>query len=272
MGHIGGAAGDERDGRANASGRTDVIRVRTAALLRGAALRRRLSAGAVASTVGGVVVLLGAWFSASSGGEAEPDLSAYLAGYGMFLLLVAVAIGAACTAREARPARPAVPFSAQALVSALAALVVTVVSLCTVGVAIWAISGAAAPPPELAAQHWVERVRLAGRITALSVVGGVIGAGLGVVLRRVAVVVPVLVAVVVLDGFAHSRIGWLQPYLVTTNVRGWIDGGTYYFAQPCNACAHVEHGLAFSHSAIFWLAVTATITAAALLVRSWRRA
>lgn len=205
----------------------------------------------------------------------EEAFAPYLANFGMFLLVVALVIGATFTAAELstgamstwltfEPRRVKVYIS-KVLAPALAVLPVALALLAVVGLGVWAIHAQAGLAGGMTAAHWGQAAGLGARIAALTVLAVLLSAALGVLLRHTAGVLGAVIGYVVLEQFVAALFGRLQPYLVSVNVRGWFEDGTSYYIETCTTdltgtmCDFVEHTIGVAHSAVYLLALTAAV-------------
>lgn len=111
---------------------------------------------------------------------------------------------------------------------------------------------------DLTGAFWGEIAGTALRIVVLGGVAAGVGAALGVLLKHTGVALGVAIGYAVIVESAVSGIApRLQPFLVQTNVRGWVEGGTTYWARECEvtaegtACQYADVPLSFAHSSVF---------------------
>ena len=109
------------------------------------------------------------------------------------------------------------------------------------------------------------------RVVALAIAAGVIGAGLGLVLRHTAAIVGVLLGygvVVELMAVQSFLQGRLRPWVLGTNLEGFLNKGTTYLAETCSGtrCEFAQHTLSYTHSWVYLLVVTAVVAAVGVLV------
>lgn len=112
------------------------------------------------------------------------------------------------------------------------------------------------------------------RVAVVSLLGGLGGAVIGLLLRSTAGVIGVIVGwLVVVEGLVGSAFGEgrLQPWLLRTNLEGFINDGTTYYATQCGTtgCQTVSVPHSYTASWLYLLLVSAVGIVAALA--SFRR-
>lgn len=109
------------------------------------------------------------------------------------------------------------------------------------------------------------------RVVALGVIGAAIGAAFGALLRHTAAVIGVAFGYLILvEGVFRGSLQHLQQWMVTVNVRAWIDHGATYFVQRCQSdpqggygCTGHEVPLSFTHGAVYLLVALIVLVGAA---------
>ena len=109
------------------------------------------------------------------------------------------------------------------------------------------------------------------RVVALAVAAGIVGAALGLLLRHTAAIVGVLLGygvVVELMGAQAFLQGRLRPWVVSTNIEGFLNKGTTYFAETCtpSRCEYAQHTLSYTHAWVYLLVVTVVAALVGVLV------
>ena len=115
---------------------------------------------------------------------------------------------------------------------------------------------------------WSTVAGQAGRAVALTAAAGIAGAALALLLRHTAAALGVVVGyLVVVEGLLSGRLTGVRPWLLQTNVIGWLRHGTSYFTDVCSVapdgsygCRSVERLVSFGHST----AVLSVVLAAAV--------
>ena len=120
---------------------------------------------------------------------------------------------------------------------------------------------------------WSATLWTAVRVAGITAVSAMAGAALGILLRHTAAVLGVIIGyLIVVEGVLAGLLRGAQPWLLTTNLRGWTDHGTTYGAEECTTgasgtvCNYVEQALSFGHSAAYLLVLAAALLAAVALV------
>jgi len=109
------------------------------------------------------------------------------------------------------------------------------------------------------------------RVVALAVASGILGAALGLVLRHTAAIVGVLLGYgVVVELMATQAFfqGRLRPWVLSTNIEGFLGKGTTYLAETCTqvGCEFTQHTLTYTHAWVYLLAVTSAAAVVGVLV------
>ena len=93
----------------------------------------------------------------------------------------------------------------------------------------------------------------------LTAVVAVAGAALGILLRHTAAVLGLALGWVIAgEGILGNNVAAAQPWLLGTNLTGWLQHGTSYFVETCTSsadggfsCSSTEKALSFAHSATY---------------------
>jgi len=213
--------------------------------------------------------------------EAVPDV---LSNGALLLLLAALVAGAGFTASEFttgsigtwltfEPRRLRVYGSKLLAAGAgLVPLAVVTFALLTAGVWVFAsLWGRTAAP----AGTWSHVAAVGGRGVLLAAAVAVVGSALGFLLRHTAAVLGVALGYAIAgEGILGSNVQALRPWLLATNVSGWLEHGTTYFRQVCTtsdggySCNDVRLPLSFTHSATYLgVLVLALVLLTALVFR-----
>lgn len=151
---------------------------------------------------------------------------------------------------------------------------VAMLGLLTAGV--WLIVGHYASTAGTTAKVWGHLGEMGGRAVALTLVAAMTGAALGMLLRHTAAVIGVAVAYLILaEAVFGSALKAAQPWLLGSNVIGWLQHGTTYFIDQCTTdpqgnytCQSVAKAISFGHStAYLGLLVVLVVGLAALVFR-----
>jgi ABC-2 type transport system permease protein len=126
------------------------------------------------------------------------------------------------------------------------------------------------------ASTWGHVAAVGARVVLLAAAVAAVGAALGILLRHTAAVLGVALAWAVAgEGILGGAVPSAQPWLLATNVTGWMTHGTTYSVQKCTSsadggfsCSSVEKALSFTHSATYLgVLVLALLLATALVFR-----
>ncbi|MBO1751455.1 ABC transporter permease subunit [Actinotalea sp. BY-33] len=125
----------------------------------------------------------------------------------------------------------------------------------------------------ISAELWTEVAWIAVRTVGLGAAAAAVGSALGVLLRHTAVALGlVFVWSVVVEQILRGTVPRLQPYLLTTNLLAWVQGGTEYWINECRDsadgvfCEGVEHTLSLGAASIYLGVGAAVILVLATLV------
>lgn len=199
------------------------------------------------------------------------------------VLFVSLAVGTTATAAEMSTGAMAtlltfVPrrlrvYGAKLAAPALVMVPVTALLLGAHLLGTWLLHDAADLADGMTSHHWGEAAATLGRTVAASALVAAIGAALGVLARRTAVVLGGAIAYMVAVEGIGSALG-LRPWLLALNLDGVINGGTEYWTQVCEITASgtVCEGTAVPHTltqSVIYLAVVAVVVigGAALVFR-----
>lgn len=213
----------------------------------------------------------------------ESDAAFSLTFFALPALAAAVLIGASFMSAEIgtgalgnwltfEPRRTRVFFSKAAGLS-LGVLPITVVLLLLWfggSLAVYAINGAVGTP---SADLWESLIWTGVRIALFSVAAALGGFALATLTKSAAATLGVLFGyMVVLETALQSfKPGW-QPWLISVNIRAFLDGGTEYAYEDCAQvtsdmqCEWVEKQLEFSSSLIYFAVLLSVAVVAAWLV------
>ncbi|MGZ4601488.1 MAG: hypothetical protein ACXVGS_16620 [Oryzihumus sp.] len=116
-----------------------------------------------------------------------------------------------------------------------------------------------------------------GRAVAVTAAAGLAGAALALLLRHTAAALGVVIGyLVVVEGLLGNRFSGVKPWLLQTNVIGWLEHGTSYGLDVCTVapdgsygCQTVRRAITFGHSSLVLAVVLAA--ALALTVAVFRR-
>lgn len=198
-----------------------------------------------------------------------------LAAFGLLPLLAALVVGATFTAAELstgslstwlsfEPRRLRVYLS-KVLAVAIGIAPVTVVALAVVVLGTWAINAQVGLADGMTSAVWIETLWTTLRIAALAVLAAVAAAALGILLRHTAAVLGVVIGYGVVEMIAGQLVQRAQPWLVSTNISGWIQGGTTYYVEDCTLeasgmmCEYVDRALPLAHSVVYLLVLVVLV-------------
>jgi ABC-2 type transport system permease protein len=151
-------------------------------------------------------------------------------------------------------------------------LAVLTFALLTAGVWVFASLWGRTTAP---AGTWGHVAAFGGRGVVLTAAVAVVGAALGFLLRHTAAVLGAALGYAIAgEGILGSNVQSLRPWLLQTNVTGWLQHGTTYFTEVCTtsgggySCNGVERPLSFAHSATYLgVLVLALVLLTALVFR-----
>ncbi|WP_413451651.1 ABC transporter permease subunit [Georgenia phoenicis] len=212
----------------------------------------------------------------------EESLPSSLSAVSTFVLFAVGLVGATFTAAEISTGSMSTwlsfePRRLRVYVSKLAAAALGVVPAAVLTVAV-VVGGSV-----LIAQHfdlaagmgsaeWAATGWMVLRILGLAVLGALVGAALGFLLRHTAAVLGVVVVGFIASQLVQGLVPRTAPWMPATNVDGWVRHGTTYFMEECTTdasgtmCDYTEHALSFGHSAVYLLVLTAVVVVLAALV------
>ena len=212
----------------------------------------------------------------------EDSLPGYLAAHAQLLLFAALLAGATFTAAEAatgslstwlsfEPRRLRV-YASKLLAAglgvvpfALLTIAVTVAGVAVIGNHFGLAGG-------MGAADWADTAWMSLRSAGLAVMGALVGAALGFLLRHTAAVLGLAVVYLIGEQMLRGLVPASQPWVLGTNLSGWLLHGTVYFAEECTTdgsgtmCEYTEHALSFGHSSTFLLVTVAAVVALAAVV------
>ncbi len=152
---------------------------------------------------------------------------------------------------------------------------VALLGLLTGGV--WLIVGHFGSTSGTSVKVWGGLALMGGRGVALTLAATLAGAALGMLMRHTAAVIGVVTAYLILvEGVFGNALQGAQPWLLGSNVMGWLQHGTTYRAgEICKSspqggymCESVQKVLTFGHStAYLGLLVLLVVGLAALVFR-----
>ena len=216
-----------------------------------------------------------------------PELAANFAGMltttSLLLVFLTLVVGATLTAAELSTGALStwltfVPQRMRVLVSklgagALVGLALTAALTALLVGGLYGVHASRGALGDLTGEVWGDVGEAALRIVVLGGVVALVAAALGILLRHTAAVLGVVVGyALVLEGIIGGIVPRTQPFLLRTNLTGWLEGGTSYWVNECEVtaqgtmCEGVEVPLSFAHSAVFLGVVVAVVLAVTALV------
>jgi ABC-2 type transport system permease protein len=151
-------------------------------------------------------------------------------------------------------------------------LAVLTFALLTAGVWVFAsLWGSTAAP----AGTWSHLAAVGGRGVLLTAAVAVVGAALGFLMRHTAAVLGAALGYAIAgEGILGNNVQAVRPWLLQTNITGWLQHGTTYAVERCTSanggysCETVERPLSFAHSATYLgVLVLALVLLTALVFR-----
>lgn len=221
------------------------------------------------------------WYTHTAS-ELHESFHFQLAAFGLLPLLAALVVGATFTAAELstgavstwlsfEPRRLRV-YASKVLAVAIGIVPVSVVMLGIVVVGTWAIHAQVGLADGMTAGVWTLVIETALRIGALAVLAAVMASALGILFRHSAAVLGVVIGYGVMETIAGQVVQPLQPWLVSTNLGGWIQGGTTYYVETCTLeaegmmCEYIDRALPLAHSVVYVLVLVAVVVGIGALV------
>jgi len=120
---------------------------------------------------------------------------------------------------------------------------------------------------------WGHLAAVGGRAVLLVAVVAVAGAAMGILLRHTAAVLGVALGWAIAgEGILGNNVRSAQPWLLQTNLTGWLQHGTSYLVERCTSgnggysCETVQKPLSFAHSATYLAALVAALILVTALV------
>ncbi len=192
-----------------------------------------------------------------------------------FLVFAVGLVGATFTAAEISTGAMSTwlsfePRRLRVYASKLAAAAIGVVPVAVLAVAVvtagsWLIADHFHLTSGMGAAQWTDTGWMALRIVGLAVIGALVGAALGFLLRHTAGVLGFVVVGFIASQMLQGLVPRTAPWMPVTNVDGWVRHGTMYYTEECTTdaggtmCDLTEHTLAFGHSAVYLLVLTVVV-------------
>jgi len=138
---------------------------------------------------------------------------------------------------------------------------------------LWAIHAQQGLADTMTGQDWADAAAMSLRMLAVIVLGGIVGAALGILLRHTAAVLGLVVGYAVLvENLLGALAPRLQPALLLLNVSAWTQNGADYGVQECTTssqgtmCEYVQHTLSLDQGASYLAVLAAVIIVGSALV------
>src|SRR5690606_38179957 len=177
-----------------------------------------------------------------------------------FLVFAVGLVGATFTAAEISTGAMSTwlsfePRRLRVYASKLAAAAIGVVPVAVLAVAVvtagsWLIGDHFDLVSGMGAAQWADTGWMALRIVGLAVIGALVGAALGFLLRHTAGVLGVVVVGFIGSQMIQGLVPRMAPWMPVINVDGWVRHGTMYYTEECTTeaggtmCDLTEHTLA----------------------------
>jgi len=150
-------------------------------------------------------------------------------------------------------------YASKLTAAGLGLIPVTVALLGLLTAFVWLIVGHFGSTTGTTAKVWGDLGELGARSVALVLAATVTGGALGILLRRTAAVMGLVVGYLVLvEGALHQWLQGAQTWMLQLNVTAWLQHDATYFVDKCTTdaqgnygCQGVEHILQFGHSAAY---------------------
>lgn len=212
----------------------------------------------------------------------EDSMPNTLGGVAPLLVFVTALIGATFTAAELstgsmstwlsfEPRRLRV-YASKVLAAALGVVPVALLSVLVVVTGAYLIGDHVGLADGFGSTEWADAAWTGLRLLGLGVLSALAGAALGFLLRHTAAVLGVGLVYLIGEQMVAGLLPGTRPWVLTTNISGWVRNGTVYYTDDCTTgaggtvCEMVEHTLSFAHSAVYLLAVTVVVLAVGALV------
>ncbi len=215
----------------------------------------------------------------------EDSFENYLGTHAQLLVFAALLVGATFTAAELttgsistwlsfEPRRLRV-YGSKLLAAAIGVVPLAVGAIAVTVAGVFLIAQHFDLAAGMRGQEWADVAWMALRSAGLAVVGALAGAALGFLLRHTAAVLGLAVVYLIGEQMLRSLVPASQPWLLGTNLNGWLLHGGYYYFEDCTTdatgtvCEVTEHALPFGHSALYLLVVVGLV--AVLAAVAFRR-
>ncbi len=199
----------------------------------------------------------------------EDTLPSVLGMHSSLLLFAALLVGATLTAAELttgaittwlsfEPRRVRV-YASKVVAAALGIVPVAVLAVGIVVAGTVVINQHFDLAAGMTSAHWTDTAWMAGRVVGLAVLAALAGAALGFLARHTAAVLGLGVVYLIGDQLLRGLLPASTPWLLSTNVAGWVAHGTAYYTEECTTdargmvCEMTEHAVGFGHSATYVL-------------------
>ncbi|PYF97784.1 ABC-2 type transport system permease protein [Georgenia satyanarayanai] len=182
-----------------------------------------------------------------------------------------ISTGAMSTWLSFEPRRLRV-YASKVTAAALGVLPAAVLALAVVTGGAWLVADHFDLATGMGATQWADTGWMVLRILGLAVIGALVGAALGFLLRHTAAVLGLVVVGFIASQMVQGLVPRTAPWVPTTNVSGWVKHGTTYYVEECTTdangmmCDYTEHALSFGHSAVYLLVLAAVVVALGAVV------
>lgn len=199
----------------------------------------------------------------------EDTFGSYLAAYAQVLMFAGLLVGATFTAAELstgamstwlsfEPRRVRV-YGSKVVAAALGVVPLAVAGIGVVVAGVYLIGNHFGLAGGMGAREWGDIAGTAVRSAGLTVVAGLAGAALGILLRHTAAVLGLAVVYLIGEQMLRALVPSTSPWVLGPNIEGWLLHGTVYYAEECTTdasgtmCDFTEHAITFGHSATYLL-------------------
>ncbi|MFC4554135.1 ABC transporter permease subunit [Georgenia faecalis] len=215
------------------------------------------------------------------------NVTAMLDPLSALLLAIGLVVGATFTAAEFatgsvgmwltfEPRRVRV-YATKLLAPALVVAAVAAVSAAMFVAGDWTLFNRAGLAAGTTTATWTAVGWMVLRIGGLGLLAALGGAALGFLVRHTAGVLGIAVGYAVVELVVRGLVTASPPWLISTNVAGWVRHGTTYYLETCAPdgaggvlCEVADRAVSFGHSALYLLALTAVVVAVGTLAFSRR--
>ncbi|MEE6287030.1 ABC transporter permease subunit [Georgenia sp. MJ173] len=212
----------------------------------------------------------------------QDSLPGYLGMHAYLLVFAALLIGATFSAAELstgamstwlsfEPRRLRV-YASKMLAAALGMIPVALLAVGVVVAGSALIADHVGLAHAMTGEDWQDTAWMSLRVVGVVALAALVGGAFGFLLRHTAAILGLGVAYLVGEQIVTGLVPATAPWVLSTNVNGWVQHGTSYYLEECTTdatgtmCEYTEQTLSFGHSAGFLLVLTAVVVVVSALV------